>query len=140
MSRFVVDASAGVKWFLPEPGTADALRLQQPIHELHVPAFFDLELANIFWKRVRQSAITRTEADTFLGELAALLIPRHPEGTLVAAAFDIAHQADRTMYDSIYVALAIDLDAVLVTADDRLVNALVNTPWSARVMKLANVP
>jgi hypothetical protein len=38
MSRLVVDASAGVKWFLPEAGTADALRLQKPAHAKCVPA------------------------------------------------------------------------------------------------------
>jgi predicted nucleic acid-binding protein len=140
MSRFVVDASAGVKWFLPEPDAADALRLQNPAHELHVPTFFDLELANIFWKAVRQGRLTRPEADTRLAQLAALTIPRHAEGPLIAAAFDIANTADRTVYDSLYVALAVQISAVVVTADDRLVNAPDGTAWAAYVMRLGDVP
>jgi predicted nucleic acid-binding protein len=140
MSRFVVDASVGVKWFLPEPGAADAARLQAPAHELHIPDFFDLELANIFWKAVRQGRLTWPEADARLARLASLAIPRHPIGRLVGAAFDIAHTADRTVYDSLYVALATDLGATLVTADDRLVNALATTTWATRVMRLADVP
>jgi len=36
MSVFVVDASVGIKWFIPEVHTPDALRLRDPIHELHV--------------------------------------------------------------------------------------------------------
>jgi predicted nucleic acid-binding protein len=30
MSLYVVDASAAIKWILPEPGWNDALRLQDP--------------------------------------------------------------------------------------------------------------
>ena len=140
MSRFVVDASVGVKWFLPEPGAADALRLQSTTMQLHVPAFFDLEVANIFWKAVRQSRITRADADVGLAQLAALSLVRHPEGPYVAAAFDIAHRSTRTVYDCLYVALAVDLGAVMVTADQRLVNALAGTPWANHVVRLADVP
>jgi predicted nucleic acid-binding protein len=140
MSRFVVDASVGAKWFLPEPGAADALRLQDPAHELHVPAFFDLEVANILWKAVRQKRVSRPDADIALGQLTGLSLVRHPDGPLVAAAFDIAHRADRTAYDSLYVAVAVHIGAVLVTSDDRLVNALAGTPWAGHVMRLADVP
>jgi predicted nucleic acid-binding protein len=140
MTRFVVDASAGVKWFLPEPGTADAVRLQNPAYELHVPTFFDLELANIFWKAIRQGRLTRAEADARLAQLASLSLTRHPEGPLISAAFDVANRCDRTAYDSLYVALAGQLGAVLVTADLHLVNALAGTPWAAQVMRLADVP
>jgi predicted nucleic acid-binding protein len=140
MSRFVVDASVGAKWFLPEPGAADAVRRQDPAHELHVPAFSDLEVANIFWKAARQGKLTRAEADTRITRLVGMTIARHPEGPLVAASFDIAHTADRTVYDSMYVALAVQLGAVLVTADERLVNALIPTRWAGHVMRLADVP
>jgi predicted nucleic acid-binding protein len=37
MSLFVVDASVGVKWFVPEADAAFAQRLQDPAHELHIP-------------------------------------------------------------------------------------------------------
>ena len=101
MSRYVVDASAGVKWFLPEPGTADAVRLQNPAFELHVPTFFDLELANIFWKAVRQRRLTRAEAELRLTQLAALSLVRHPEGPLINSTFDIAVRSGRSAYDSL---------------------------------------
>lgn len=49
MSLYVVDTSVAVKWILPEPDSADALRLQDPAYELHVPAFVETEVANILW-------------------------------------------------------------------------------------------
>jgi predicted nucleic acid-binding protein len=42
----------------------------------------------------------------------------------MAEAFAIATKFDRTFYDSLYVALAVDFKAELVTADERLANAL----------------
>ncbi len=51
MTAAVVDASVGVKWFLPEVHAAEARQWRKGPDELHVPAFFfDLEIANILWK------------------------------------------------------------------------------------------
>jgi predicted nucleic acid-binding protein len=47
MSLFVVDASVGVKWFVPEVHSDAARRLQDPVHQLHVPTLFDVEIGNI---------------------------------------------------------------------------------------------
>lgn len=69
MSLFVVDASAGVKWLVPEPYWDAARRLQGPAHELHIPTFFDVEVANIIWKKVRRGEATRAEADVALALL-----------------------------------------------------------------------
>lgn len=44
--------------------------------------------------------------------------------TLVGAALEIALAFDRSVYDSLYVALALRDDCQLVTADRRLYNAL----------------
>lgn len=35
MSLFIVDASVGMKWFIPEVYQADAQRLQDPVHQPH---------------------------------------------------------------------------------------------------------
>ena len=46
MSTIIVDASVGVKWFLPEVHAAEARAWRHGGDELHVPAFFfDLEIA-----------------------------------------------------------------------------------------------
>jgi predicted nucleic acid-binding protein len=52
MSLTVVDASVGVKWFVPEVHAAEARLWRNGPDELQIPAsFFDLEIANILWKR-----------------------------------------------------------------------------------------
>ena len=42
MTPFVVDASVGLKWFIPEVYESDAQRLQNPAYQLHIPTLFDV--------------------------------------------------------------------------------------------------
>src|SRR5437868_3288697 len=99
--------------------------------ELHVPAFFfGLEIANTLWKKVRRAEITRADADLILGQLPALPVARHPESTLLASAFDLANRTQRTVYDCLYLALAVQLGGRMVMADQRLYNSLSGTPWA----------
>jgi predicted nucleic acid-binding protein len=140
MSLFVVDASVGVKWFVPEVYDADARRLQNPAYQLHTPTLFDVEVGNILWKKVRRGELTRAEADTILGQLPLLPLTRHPEAPLLTVAFDLADRTQRTVYDCLYLALAVQLGGRMVTADLRLCNALAATPWAAHVCWVEHVP
>jgi predicted nucleic acid-binding protein len=140
MSVFVVDASVGLKWFVPETYDADARRLQDPTHELHVPTLFDVEMGNILWKKVRGGELTRAEADSILAQLPLLPLTRDEALPLLAAAFDIADQTQRTVYDCLYLALAVSLAGRMVTADQRFFNALATTPWATYLCWVEDVP
>jgi predicted nucleic acid-binding protein len=50
--------------------------------------------------------------------------PVYSTAPLIHKAFEIATAFDRSVYDSVYVALAIQSQAPLITADERLANAL----------------
>jgi len=141
MTAAVVDASVGIKWFVPEVHAAEARAWRSGPDELHVPAFFfDLEIANILWKKVRRAEITRADADLILAQLPVLPVIRHPEGPILASAFDLANRTDRTVYDSLYLALAVQLGGRMVTADQRLHNSLAGTPWASYVCWVGDVP
>ena len=140
MSAFVVDVSVAMKWMLPEPLATEAARLQSPSHQLHAPSFFEIELANVLWKKVRQTLVTRAQADVFLSQLPSLPLARHADAALVVDAFDIADRTGRTVYDCMYLALAVRLSAKMVTADERFVNSLTGTPWAAFVIRLQDIP
>ena len=90
MSVFVVDASVGLKWFLPEIHHADARRLQAAGFQLHVPTLFDVEIGNILWKKLQRHELTRAEADAILAQLPRLPLIRHDEAPLLVPAFDLA--------------------------------------------------
>ena len=47
---------------------------------------------------------------------------------LIVAAIQIARAYERTVYDCIYVALAVETNSEMVTADERLANSLAGLP------------
>jgi predicted nucleic acid-binding protein len=140
MSVFIVDASSGIKWFVPEVYQADAQRLQNPVHELHVPTLFDVEIGNVLWKKVRRGELTRDEAMAILAQLPTLPLNRHAEAPLLDSALDLALQTQRTVYDCLYLALAIQLGGQMVTADQRFFNALSATPLGVHICWIEKVP
>lgn len=131
MSVLVVDASVAGKWFLPAKGETlvdEAFRLlrQYAAGEIRflVPDLFWAELGNLFWKAVRQKRWTRTSAEAALTVLQERKLPTVSSAVLLDLAFRIAIAFDRTVYDSLYIALALHSKAQLVTADERLANAV----------------
>src|SRR4051812_33033498 len=118
MSRYVVDASVAIKWFLPEIHSEAAQRLLSEDHTLLIPDLLFSEVGNILWKRVRNGELTSEEAATLLQTLGGLPLIVSPSWPVVALALEIACRTFRTVYDSLYVALAISEKAVLVTADE----------------------
>jgi predicted nucleic acid-binding protein len=141
MSILVVDSSVVVKWFVLEEHSVEACRWQTGPDEFHVPAvFLDIEVANILWKKLQRNLLTLPEASKIVAELPLLPFVRHDESQLLAAAFDIAVTHRRSVYDSLYLALAERLDGQMLTADQRLVNALAGTPLAHRVRHVSVSP
>ena len=83
----VVDASVGVKLFLPEELSENATELFREItgvrKRFFVPDLFYAECANIFWKSVRRLVIPSDEAQDSLQDLKGLsLLPVATSGLL----------------------------------------------------------
>ena len=140
MTVYVADSSVVIKWFTPEALSAEANRVRAGGDPLHAPGFLDVEVAAIAWKKVRKALITRADADFVLTELPLLGVTRHPTRPLVTPAFDRADRTGRTVYDCLYLALAVNLGGVMVTGDDKLVNSLAGPPWAGSVLRLSDVP
>jgi predicted nucleic acid-binding protein len=131
VSGLVVDASVGVKWCLPVAGeelVPQAVNLFQEFRlgrvRFLVPDLFWIELANALWKAVRRGRSSIKDADLALSQMQALGIATISSGSLLPEALQIAANYDRTVYDSVYVVLAVQSGGELVTADERLANAL----------------
>ena len=131
MIRVVVHASVAVKWFLPESGEpladqAMALLDQFDRKEIQfvVPDLFHVEIASAIWKAVRVGRIPPAFADEALQLLTQREFATVPSLKLLDTAFPIAMTHGRTVYDSLYVALAIQTQSQLITADERLANSL----------------
>lgn len=131
MTTVVVDASVAVKWCLPSRreelvAEAEELLASSRRDEVRflVPDLFWVELANALWKAVRRAEMSSDNAASAMSFMRDLGIATLPSLDLVPQALDLAISHSRTVYDSLYVALAIQSDSELITADERLANAL----------------
>lgn len=131
MSLVVVDASVAVKWFLPENGeslVSQALALLDAYDKEEVrfvvPDLFYVETASAIWKAVRVGRVPRAFGDQSLVLLTQREFPTVPSLKLLNKAFQIAADHGRTVYDCLYVALAVQTNSQLITADERLANSL----------------
>lgn len=140
MSDWILDASVIIKWFVPETLSAESRRWRRVSGARHAPSLLDTELANIVWKKVGRGDLTRSPADRILARLPQLPITRHPDASLLTPAFDIACQTKRTVYDSLYLALAFQLGGQMVTADQKLFNAIQSTRWAASIRWVEDTP
>jgi predicted nucleic acid-binding protein len=131
VSLVVVDASVAAKWFLPENGETladQALVLLGKYDKKEVrfvvPDLFYVEIASAIWKAVRLGRVPRAFGDQALVLLTQREFATVPSLKLLDQAFQIATAFDRTVYDSLYVALAVQTNSQLITADERLANSL----------------
>jgi predicted nucleic acid-binding protein len=124
----VLDASALAAAFFHEPGAEQVRGLLTSGRTLHAPDLIYAELANVIWKRAGRGEISGDEAGELLADLLRLPLEATPSAELTESALQIALATGRTVYDCLYVALAVWLGGVLYTADKRLVNALADSP------------
>ena len=120
MSRYVVDASVAVKWFVPEVHSLEAAALLDPTHTLYAPDLLFAEVGNTLWKKTRRRELRPAEARVVLRGLASVPLGITPTRDLVSGALDLALHVGCTAYDAMYLALAMHHDCRLVTADRRL--------------------
>jgi predicted nucleic acid-binding protein len=133
MRKIVVDASVAIKWFVPEIHSEAAGRLFDPQIVLCAPDLIVSEFGNTLWKKVRRGDIPREEAEEILASFAALPLDLYPTKVIQSAAFQLALELDRSVHDSIYLALAIAQRCTVITADRKFHAALAASPWGDQV-------
>jgi len=95
--------------------------------DLIVPDLFWAECGGILWKAVKAKRCTREDAEEALSRVRDYGFRTQSSGGLVVRALDIALTSGRSVYDSLYIALAEAYGIRMVTADERLANAVANT-------------
>jgi predicted nucleic acid-binding protein len=131
LKTLVLDASVAIKWAMPsarEPFTDEALRLLKSYVngdvEFMVPDVFWAELGNVLWKGTRRNRWLQWEAEAVAADMRARDFRTVSSVVLLPEALRISFAHDRAVYDCLYVALAVQSKAELITADERLANAM----------------
>jgi predicted nucleic acid-binding protein len=121
LSAYVVDTSVVVNWYVEtgEPDVAQALRLLEHFGSglcvLRAPDLLLFELANalVASHRLRMPAVLQA-----LSHLRELNIELHSfRWSTLVRAVEIASASGTTIYDSYFLALALETNSTLITAD-----------------------
>ena len=114
----VVDASVAIKWVFEEEGSDAARRLV--LDELLVaPDLLFVECANVLRSKVRERALPPEQARQALVTIDATPIRTAPTRRHASAAHAIAVEIGSSVYDALYLAVALAERAQMVTADVR---------------------
>jgi predicted nucleic acid-binding protein len=139
MTVIVVDASIVTKWYFPEEYTTEALSLLDESYTLRAPDLLSAEFGNAAWQKVRRDESTLADAQAAVNSFASAPVELYASFSLLPSAFSIANDTGRTMYDSLYLALALALGCPLVTADLRFYNALQVTSHAKSLVWIENL-
>ena len=116
---YVLDASVLLKWFIEEPESPCALtyrtRLLEGTISIACPDLALYEVGNVLRHKrgIPPQALTQAITDLLHLELDIFT----PTETLLRQAGHLAHERRLTFYDAVYLALAQELHATVVTAD-----------------------
>jgi predicted nucleic acid-binding protein len=117
----VVDASVAVKWVLAE---ADSELAQQIVHaSLLAPDFLLIECGNAIWRHVQLGEVNPAEVPRAWAVLRAMPVEIVASDVLVERALDLAVPLKHPIYDCLYLALALDRGARVVSTDRRFLAA-----------------
>jgi predicted nucleic acid-binding protein len=129
--KYVLDASVAAKWLLPPDAEQLSDRATEWLQALRardllfvVPDLFWSEIGNILWKAARSNRLSSDAAAAAFTSTRDLGIRTIPSMNMLSSAFKIAVAFQRSFYDSVYLALAESTGHPLLTADERLANAV----------------
>jgi predicted nucleic acid-binding protein len=128
MGKIVVDSSVVIKWFVPEPLSAESRRVldgyQSGSFMLIAPDLLAAEIGNIVWKKYRFQGLAKADAEQIITSFREVDIEFTPAAELLSEALRIAMIHERTVYDSLYIALSERENCDYITADKTLVNEM----------------
>ena len=121
MPEIALDVSVAVAWVLDDEHEpyADATFSVAGTEGALVPSFWHIELRNVLLIAERRARLSPARSTQHLRRLAALPI-QTDDATDIDAAYLLAQTYGLTIYDAVYLELAVRRNAVLSTLDNAL--------------------
>jgi predicted nucleic acid-binding protein len=128
MPNLVIDSGVAIKWFVTEPYTTEARHILDGYRQgdltFLAPDLIYAEVGNIAWKKQQFQGLSAADAQQIVNEFQAVQFTITPNAHLLNDAYRLAVTHQRTVYDSLYIALSVLESCQFVTADERLFNAV----------------
>lgn len=131
----IIDASVALKWVLDEDESDAAERLQLE-ETLATPDFLIVECANVLRTKARRGQLSPADARGALAAIRAAPIQLFMASEYAVAAQVLALEIDQTVYDCLYLAVALAQRAILVTADRVFAEAVTRHGAHAHAVRL----
>lgn len=133
---FVVDASVACKWVFEEEGSAVAVEILGTHRALLAPDLLIAEVVNAAWRKTATGDVSMEQATAAIQALPGLVTELFPTAGLAELALSIAVALDHPAYDCLYLALAEQRNAEVVTFDRCFVARAAGSRWGRRVTAL----
>ena len=121
---FVLDCSVTMAWLFSDEATEATDRLRESLVETRafVPSLWPVEVGNVLLVATRRSRIHASEWPQIRASLSALPIEVDPVSMsrTWGASLELAHAYSLSVYDAMYLELAVRLRLPLVTLDHAL--------------------
>ncbi len=104
--------------------------------DMKAPDLLLVEVSNAIWKIARFTGQPAAMAIARQTRLLELPIALTPDASLLPAAMALALRLPHSVYDCLYLALAVELDCTILTADTRLGKATASEPDLAQRVRV----
>ncbi|MBA3388020.1 MAG: type II toxin-antitoxin system VapC family toxin [Rubrobacter sp.] len=142
-SYLVVDTNVAIKWYLTEELEDEALSVLEVGERgdlmLLAPDSVEPEFWNVLWQRHRRGELSLDEVWEYWDALEESPLLMGEVLPLMTLATRIAADSGCIIYDALFVALAEFEDTVVVTADQKLLDAIEGTSYAKRGVHLRDV-
>lgn len=126
----VVDACVALKFIAPEAGREAALDRIDHEPAITAPDWIMVEIANSLRRKSVSGEFDAGAANELFASIPRFFTSMQPTAPLVGQAMALSFDLDHWIYDCIYLACALDLDAPLLTADRKFWNAAKRAGYS----------
>lgn len=121
----VVDTSALIRMFIPDGPAVDGLEsfmngVERGRNTALAPELLLAEAANVILKKSQRGELNAEEAKLLAEDVISMPIKLFAHKPLIQPSMDLANTHRLTVYDALFLALALQHSAVLFSADEKL--------------------
>lgn len=118
----------GHQWFVPEIHFEAARRWLSASHDSVAPDLLFSELGNAVWKKVRRRELDENDGRQLVVDFGQVAVETVATRSLLQDALALALTAGITVYDAMYLTLAVRLETEVITCDDGFADEIAEHP------------